>query len=146
MNRWAMIQNMKVYIPEHNTVFDIHNIDMINLYGDKALIVANNEDVGKIDFSESIPLFTFPEKDSKGQMCWSGDLLRYKFTGHIYLLWFDGFTWQMEFLNKDEAYGVALTAGCINLKFNRLCSIFELEAAEHLDTDTINKLKGIMGG
>lgn len=97
----------------------------------------------------AIWLPTFPEPDSQGDKCWSGDIfiLRPDSRNDIVLVYFNGFKWQI--YCAEDTYTKSFNTDMLTISKHsiRLCSVFDKDAADKtgLDNQTITKLKEVMG-
>ena len=130
-----------------NEVFEIKKIDYIEGYGGKGCVHLARENGNDINLmlADIKPLPKFPDKDSEGSECWSGDLLMW--SDQIISIHHNGFSWFWDFIiagdvtkdpvsivNEEESQDCML--GAI-----RFCSIYDKEALDYLDQETIDKLK-----
>lgn len=147
--QWAMFLNMKAY---HIHLKEIRTLE--------SLEQDDHREVTRINFKQIIPLWTFPEPDSKGNKCWSGDIFSfYKDTAVLFLV-HTGYTWRLYIVHKigkDNIYRrvevdskeAAKYVIKVELEGNqRVCSAFDNNAAEltGLDPETITNLKHLMEG
>lgn len=94
------------------------------------------------------PLLKFPDKDSEGNDCWDCDLLGCEDsneTDDIYILFRDKDSWgnwTLDHATKD----ISDNPSDINIVLIRKCSLYDPNATDHLNQETIDKLKGVMEG
>jgi hypothetical protein len=148
MNNWNMITDMKVYDTDKE---EIVYPNLINV--EQCEIMPDDDDFGRralYVFSLTIPLYTFPEPDSQGNKCWSGDLFHCGLSKEC--IYFDGFSWRRIVLNANrfnKGYQIPSGRKSLSMKrCTRICSAFDPNATEltGLDQDTITKLKNIVIG
>lgn len=93
-----------------------------------------------LSLSQVTPLLKFPDKDSD---FWSYDILRDKTTGWISVLIHNGITWKQLRIKDKKWTGqdFVITDRTLLEDHKRLCSIYDSNATDHLDQETIDKLQ-----
>jgi hypothetical protein len=146
---WEMIKNMKVlYLEKIYPVYDINFITgTLGMVEDM-----DSKSRCSTPIDNTIPLYTFPEKDEEGSMVWSGDMIiicddvPYALVAVI----FNGKEWvNYEFTEEGKwVLGDITVDEWQDIHFVRLCSIFDSDCQEktNLALEEINRLKQIMIG